>query len=309
MNRLGTVIRFTFMNRFRSKPFIITSIIFMLLITIGVNLPSMITQFTKGNVSKIGMLQSQDSQIQSGLHDYFASLDNSGILIVLMQDQGSAAANDQMIQEKIKQKDIQGFLKVLPGPQGDFPKLVYQSEGSPSISLKSKLETALKLVKTEIVVKNSGISQSQLQSLLSPVNLQTEQISLNSTGGAGPGNGKTENQMIMAYIMVYALIFLIFIGITMYGNLIATEITAEKSSRVMELLISSASPLQQMFGKVIGMLLISSIQIFFFIAVAAINLFLPNNRAFIAQQHIFLHDIPLSLIVYFLIFYLLGFFL
>ncbi|WP_373370374.1 ABC transporter permease [Alkalicoccobacillus plakortidis] len=38
----------------------------------------------------------------------------------------------------------------------------------------------------------------------------------------------------------------------MYGTMIATEVATEKSSRVMEILVSSVHPIVQMFGKIIG---------------------------------------------------------
>ena len=65
----------------------------------------------------------------------------------------------------------------------------------------------------------------------------------------------------------------------MTGNMISAEVTAEKSSRIMEILITSTSPLAQMFGKIIGMFLIGLLQIFVFTAVIAANLSLPHNRA------------------------------
>ena len=77
----------------------------------------------------------------------------------------------------------------------------------------------------------------------------------------------------MAYLLVYVMIFFLYMAVIMYGQMIATEITAEKSSRVMEILISSVSPIRQMVGKLIG---ICHARVSFscvFVAVILANLF------------------------------------
>lgn len=53
-------------------------------------------------------------------------------------------------------------------------------------------------------------------------------------------------------IVATVLIVLIFINLTIYGMWVATSVAAEKSSRVMELLISAATPRQLLLGKVLG---------------------------------------------------------
>ena len=52
--------------------------------------------------------------------------------------------------------------------------------------------------------------------------------------------------------LVYVLLFVIYFAVIMYANMIAMEVATEKSSRVMEILISSVSPIKQMFGKILG---------------------------------------------------------
>ena len=63
--------------------------------------------------------------------------------------------------------------------------------------------------------------------------------------------------MVMSYALVYVMLFMLYMGVIGFGNMVAMEITAEKSSRVMELLITSVSPLKQMFGKIIGFCLLA----------------------------------------------------
>lgn len=57
MNNLSTVLGFTIRNKFRSKAFIITTIILALIVSIGVNVPFLITLFQSDKAINIGMLE------------------------------------------------------------------------------------------------------------------------------------------------------------------------------------------------------------------------------------------------------------
>ncbi|MDR0863038.1 MAG: ABC transporter permease, partial [Oscillospiraceae bacterium] len=57
---------------------------------------------------------------------------------------------------------------------------------------------------------------------------------------------------LQGYILAYALVMLVYITTVLYGQQILTSVVTEKSSKAMELLITSAKPLNLMFGKVIG---------------------------------------------------------
>lgn len=55
-----------------------------------------------------------------------------------------------------------------------------------------------------------------------------------------------------SFIYTYVLMFALYMAIIVYGQLVATSVASEKSSRAMELLITSAKPVNLMFGKVLG---------------------------------------------------------
>ena len=189
--------------------------------------------------------------------------------------------------------------------EAGFPKVLYKSEGTMEFSLKNKLQTALQLIKTDVALQGAGLAAEQKANIQAPVSFETVQISTNDNAASG----KTESQMVMSYALVYVMLFMLYIGVIGFGNMVAMEITAEKSSRVMEILITSVSPLKQMFGKIIGICLLALSQIALMIAVAAINLSLSGSSKLITELHLNWSDLQISLIVYFLIFYLLGFFI
>ncbi|OCT11221.1 hypothetical protein A8709_05955 [Paenibacillus pectinilyticus] len=305
MNRIVTVIKFTYMTRFRMKSFRIMSLILIILMSVMIHLPTLINKLSSNEPTKIGVFSTQQAELAAKLTAFYNNQPNADIRIVPLPEGGSAEANEALGKQQIADKKIKGYLEITEGSkQGVFPKMVYKSTGTMEFSLKSKLQTTLQLIKTDIVLQGAGLPDALKADLQTPVSLETVQISTTDKAATG----KTEAQMVMSYALVYVMLFLLYMGVIGFGNMVATEITSEKSSRVMELLITSVSPLKQMFGKIIGICLLALTQIASLIAVGAINLKLSSPSA-IKDLHLSWHDLQLSLIVYFLIFYLLGFFI
>jgi ABC-2 type transport system permease protein len=305
MNSMMTVIKFTFLNRFRTKAFKVSTVIFILFISILINLPSIISVFSSDKPTNVGVLASS-SDIPSQIEQYFAKQEKPELKIVLIPDTGSSESNEIAAKAMMEAKAIKGYLEIIDVPASAFPKVIFKSEGTMEAGIKSKMQNALQMIKQTRVVEDSNLTEEQKKELFSPIAIDTQQITINANGA---NQGKTEEQIAVAYGLVYVLLFLLFMSVQLFGNLIATEVTAEKSSRVMELLITSVSPLKQMFGKVTGMFLLGLTQLLAFGVAVAINIQFPNNQDFLAQHNIHLSETPLSLLLYFVIFFILGFYL
>jgi ABC-2 type transport system permease protein len=88
------------------------------------------------------------------------------------------------------------------------------------------------------------------------------------------------------YLLGSALIVLIFMAIVLYGNWVATSVAEEKSSRVMELLVTAATPRQLLVGKVLGTGAVGLTQYAAILLAAGIGLALhgPIEAAFVAGE-------------------------
>ncbi|WP_438431275.1 ABC transporter permease [Gorillibacterium sp. sgz500922] len=308
MRGFWTVLRFTFLNRIRSKSFISVTIIFALLIAAGVNAPSIVAHFSEGKTTKVGVFA--DGELAPLLKEVVGSQEKDKLSLVEYPDKGSAAANEAFAQTAVENGEVSGFLVAKPGAEGTFPSFRYLSKGTfTQTGTSTKLEAALQTVKLKQTVKELKLTEEQIALLNAPVVLERLQINSGGTGTDHASEGKTPSEQLVSYILVYALMVLLFMALSMYGNMTASEITAEKSSRVMEVLITSVSPLKQMFGKVFGMFLLGVVQMAVFILVAVGSLNLPNNQDFFAENNLDFGSVPASLYVYFVLFYLLGFFL
>ena len=67
-----------------------------------------------------------------------------------------------------------------------------------------------------------------------------------------PDDARDQEDFGGAFILAYAIVILTFMAILTYGNWVAQSVAEEKSGRVMELLITAATPRQLLVGKVLG---------------------------------------------------------
>lgn len=138
-----------------------------------------------------------------------------------------------------------------------------------------------------------GISAEEAGAILS-VQMEHETMKL--------GKDQMEN-FFYTYIMIFAL----YMVILLYGQMVATNVATEKSSRAMEVLITSAKPASMMFGKVLASCLAGFIQL---VVVFGTALICYNfNKAYLDETGVIasMFNMPIDLFVYMLIFFVLGF--
>lgn len=132
-------------------------------------------------------------------------------------------------------------------PKIDLSKpsgIVYFGEKNPSMSMISTLESSLKRTVEEQRLYQSGIDPNVIDAFRTKVSIQS--VTLDSAGEEKISDA-TVNYGIgfFAGIMIYVFIFV-------YGNQIMQGVIEEKSSRIIEILVSSIKPFQLMLGKIIG---------------------------------------------------------
>jgi ABC-2 type transport system permease protein len=123
---------------------------------------------------------------------------------------------------------------------------------------------------------------------------------------------KTENfskNQIQSFFYAYVMIFALYIVILLYGRMIATNVVTEKSTHVMEILITSTKTTSMMFGKIIASCLAGLTQLVSVFSSTIV--FYKLNQSYwndnIVINSIF--NMPYKLSAYFLVFFILGFFI
>jgi ABC-2 type transport system permease protein len=137
-----------------------------------------------------------------------------------------------------------GFLYI---PNLDIvqPKgITFYSEETPPLSMIANLESSLQRKIEAFRMEASGVDPSVLSAFKTHVDIQTIVVS-------EAGSERVSNSVInyaigfLAGILIYTFIFV-------YGNQIMQGVIEEKSSRIIEILVSSLRPFQLMMGKIIG---------------------------------------------------------
>ena len=150
------------------------------------------------------------------------------------------------LQEAKEQIDNSGHFGLLYIPEIDINSpqgVTFYGERSPGIELKSKLERIIETRIQDLKLNESNIDRETLQALKTNVSLEEVNIS--------DGTEKQGNTGL--YIGIgYVASFLIYMFIFLYGAQIMRGVIEEKSSRILEIIISSVKPFQLMAGKIIG---------------------------------------------------------
>lgn len=297
-NSLWTVMAFTMRNKLRSKSFIIMTVVLAVLLVVAGNLPYLIDKLGGGSsaASKVGYAENQQVQVVEQLKGYYAQLPEPNVEMI-----GFASEAD--LKSALENGDIRGYVTFSEEAVNGFPKATYHSKSAFEGGTSSSLMMGLQQVKYDMILNESNLSEEQKAQLMAPVAFDTQKVSFTSE------TGKTEEEQGIAIGLTYVMIILLFMAVMITGQLIATEITSEKSSRVMEIIVTSVSPLKQMWGKILGTFFVAMIQIVILVGALVANLTLPQNADILKDFGINLSDIDPLLLLYALFFYLAGFFL
>lgn len=117
------------------------------------------------------------------------------------------------------------------------------------------------------------------------------------------------NDQSQSFFYTYILMFLLYFAVMMYGQFVAQSVAVEKSSRAMELLITSAKPVNLMFGKVLGSGAAGLTQLVLLLGSAFT--FYSVNKSYWASNMVIesVFGMPLRMILYTVLFFVLGFLL
>lgn len=152
--------------------------------------------------------------------------------------------SDEEAKELVKNGDRYGFLHIpkfdLEEPKG----ITFFGEENPNMNLMSYLESSLKKKIEDQRLYESGIDPQLISDIRTKVEIKS--ITVNEQGEEKVSNA-TVNYAIgfVAGILIYMFIFI-------YGNQIMQGVIEEKSSRIVEILVSSLKPFQLMMGKIVG---------------------------------------------------------
>lgn len=253
MKGILTVMAFTFRERARKKSFIISTAIILFLSVAVICLPAIISA-VKSSSHQTGATKISttvyviDSQniISSKLSDFKAAFPSYDFV----QEQ---PADENSLMDKVKNNT--GYnLMVLTFKNG-VPAFSYYVKSTGDGPDTEQLSLAVKAVYGSTLLKQGNVPAQLINRVNANINCSYSVLGHDTVGGLVAG---------------YAVIFILFFSIYMYGIWVAMSIASEKTSRVMEVLITSTKPSKIVIGKSIGMGLLGLCQILGMLAIDAL---------------------------------------
>ncbi len=168
------------------------------------------------------------------------------------------------------------------------------------------LRASLTPVVITVRLQRAGVDPAVALGATTPVALETQKISDGKLTGQSGG---------ATFALAYAMGFILYLALLLYGTQVMTSIIEEKSNRIIEVLVSSLTPFQMMLGKVVGVGLVSLTQLGIW-GTAGVLLTTYKGAILgalgIASQNaggFQLPTLPIGLVLVFLLFFALGFLL
>ncbi len=229
MNKIGLIIAREYLTRVRKKSFIIMSIVGPLLFGLLMVVPLWLAS-REGDEKIVEVLD------ESG---YFrGKFEGAGVVSFIYLDNALDDAKGDLVS-----KGNYGLLYI-PKLDLDKPKgITFFAESNPSIEIQASLERFIKNEIEAIKLNQSGIDKEQLDKIKTSVDISVINIT---------EKGEKEGDVIMATIVGYTAAFMLYFFIFLYGVQTLRGVIEEKTSRIVEVIISSVKPFQLMMGKIIG---------------------------------------------------------
>lgn len=297
MKQFLNVLSFELSNYFKNKGYMITTILFSILLIIGLSLPSffnmskLIPQLDQNSTESIESVEEISEEDKKS----FIIIDNNNIFENLdilesafLNSKWTKVTSLDEAEELIKLENVEAGFSV-----DSLTKYSYLVNNSGFTDTNQMIfENLLSSLGQQVYANEHNLNINDLQSVIHP-SFDSDVTIL--------GKDSANN-----FFYVYIFIFAMYMMILLYGQLIAVAVTSEKSNRAIEVLVTSANSNSLIFGKVIAAALASFIQVGVILASGMITYSLNSKAWNGLLDGIF--KIPSNILLTFIIFGGLGYF-
>ena len=279
MNKFWSTFKLTYISKIKSKAFIIfMSIIVILMIALS-NIDKIIDLFDNGP-DKVGVV-TQNEQIYKVLK------------------QQSHALDDDATFKKVSEKDAHKLVKNEKLKKAYIVKQDKHHQQTGTILSKDnveaedeqKLTEVLTSIQSQLVASNLNLSQKELKQLQARSHVDSKVISNKEDSQLNSG------EQTLNYILVYATLMLIFFIVFNYAGQVAMEIATEKTSRVIEMIITSVSPVIHILAKIAGVIAVAFTQVIMIIIMALLCVYAFDLKSLFKEFDIQMNHLAWQIII------------
>jgi len=233
MNHLPLIIKREYLTKVRNKSFIVMTFVSPLIMVALIALVAYLSQLNKDKDRNISVLD------ETGvLSQIFVDKEHTKYIIL-------ADTSLETAKELVKAKEDFGLLYIKKSSDANtvLESVRFYSDESPSLTIMSSLERKIEKELSDAKLLEDGVDIEMIASSKININIAQETFS-------GEKTSKVDSYLKL--IFGGAAGYLLFMFIIIYGNMIMRSVIEEKTSRIIEIIISSVKPIQLMLGKIIG---------------------------------------------------------
>ena len=302
MQQFSKILKFELKHYLKNKVFIGVTIFLVLLIAVVMCFPRITAMFEDNNsinIDDVGDVQINDIQTV-----------DEDLPVMLIKTEDAELA--EIVRETFAAAFVGYDVQVTEATTDDVKSKIASEEVECAFILSSPTEYTYYVNNLSMYDSNTAMADELLRQVYQMSALVQSGMSAEEAGeimniyisGSVESLGKDQMQnFFYTYIMIFAL----YMVILLYGQMVATNVATEKSSRAMEVLITSAKPTSMMFGKVTASCIAGLVQL---VAVFGSALVFYNiNQSYWGDNMIVdsIFNIPPELFVFMLVFFILGF--
>ncbi|MFW3609637.1 ABC transporter permease [Staphylococcus caprae] len=279
MNKFWSTFKLTYLSKIKSKAFIIfMSIIVILMIALS-NIDKIIDLFDN-DPDKVGVV-TQNEQIYKVLKKQSHALDDDATFKkVSEKDAHKLVKNEKLKKAYIVKQDKHHQLSG-----------TILSKDNVEAEDEQKLTEVLTSIQSQLVASNLNLSQNELKQLQARSHVDSKVISNKEDSQLNSG------EQTLNYILVYATLMLIFFIVFNYAGQVAMEIATEKTSRVIEMIITSVSPVIHILAKIAGVIAVAFTQVIMIIIMALLCVYAFDLKSLFKEFDIQMNHLAWQIII------------
>ena len=245
MGKLGAVISREYLERVRTKWFIVATVFGPLLFAAMIVIPTVLAARSRASqeVARIVILDATGTglgeRVASRLVDPQSDTGLARVRVVALED---VALAESLATREVMSKQVQGYL-VVDGETVAGRRARYAGRNASSLPDVERLQTAVRHAVMMQRLETVGVDPSQADALTRMrLSMSAERITERGRGGSG----------MMSFIFAFGIAFYLYIALILYGQNVLRGVMEEKQTRVAEVVVSSVPTNTLLAGKVLG---------------------------------------------------------
>lgn len=267
MRKVWVVIRREFVERIRTRWFWVMALLGPLFFAAVFVLPTVLA--SRGGVRQIVVVDATTGPVGARI----THLLNDSPMFRAQRVPASGEVVDSLTTE-VEQKRLGGFL-IVTDAAADSGKAEYRGSNVSGFATVGALERTIGEVVSAVRLEREGVDPRVVARARIPVRLETKKIA------GGKTTGETAAQ---SFSLAYFMGIILYTAILLYGINVMSSVLEEKTTRIVEVLVSSLRPFQLMLGKVLGVGAVSIFQ--FLIWGVSARLLFTHRPAFLTGRDV-----------------------